>query len=211
VVIPRRPQTQQNLKPKKEKMKTQNPTQEIETTCKELSNLRAQLSRRYETRLSALRALDEQHSPEINRLQERCGALRASLENLVEQARPCFARPKTREYHGITVGFEKARDAIAMPDETILVGRIEKMLPAAQGETVLDRSVRIIKQAFKKLPRETLQKLGCSFIAGADKVIVRAQAGDIEAIVQPTAATTITATSAPAPTPTTHWTTVKWQ
>jgi hypothetical protein len=71
-----------------------------------------------------------------------------------------------------------------MPETTILVDRIEKLLPAKQAETVLDRSVSIIKTAFKKLPRELLQRLGCNIVSGADKPVVRANDDDIEALVQ---------------------------
>lgn len=157
-----------------------NPTLEIETACSQLAHARAELRRRYELHRAAVSALESEHSHEFQNLQDRCAALRATLASLIEHARPCFAKPKTREFHGIVVGFEKTRDTLTLPDETLLVQRIEKMLPAPQGETVLDRRVRIIKAAFKKLPRATLQKLGCAFISGGDQVIVRAQDDDIE-------------------------------
>ena len=157
---------------------------EIENACRELSDYRAQLRRRHETRMKAIREIDTQHAPELRRLQERCGIVRESLEALVDQARPEFRKPKTREFHGIVVGFEKCRDTIEMPEDTILIDRIEKMLPAKQGETVLDRSVRIIKAAFRKLPQDLLQKLGCKITTGGDKAVVRSTDDDIETLVQ---------------------------
>jgi hypothetical protein len=157
---------------------------EIETACKELSDHRFQLRRRHELRQKAIRAIDTEHAPELRRIQERCSAVRATLEGLVEQARLEFKKPKTREFHGITVGFEKTRDTLTLPEDALLVDRIEKLLPAQQGETLLDRSVKIIKNAFKKLPRELLQQLGCNVVSGADKAVVRANDEDIEALVQ---------------------------
>ena len=47
----------------------------------------------------------------------------------------------------------------------------------------IDRAVKVIKSAFKKLPVETLQKLGCSLTKGGDKAIVRANDDDSEALV----------------------------
>ena len=157
---------------------------EIEAACKELSNNRAQLRRRHELRQKEIRLIDTEHAPELRCIQERCSAVRASLEALVEQARSEFKKPKTREFHGITVGFVKAQDSVTLPDDAILVDRIEKLLPAKQAETVLDRTVSVIKVAFKKLPREILQKLGCSIVSGADKAVVRANDDDIETLVQ---------------------------
>ncbi len=97
--------------------------------------------------------------------------------------RDLFLKRKTQEFHGITVGFEKERNRLTLPPEEILVDRIEKMLPAAQGKTLLDRTVKILNSAFKKLPVETLQKLGCAVVKGGDKSIVRANDDDIEALV----------------------------
>jgi hypothetical protein len=173
-----------------------NPINEIETACKELSEYRAQLRRRHEARQKAIRQADAEHSTELRRLQERCGSVRASLETLIEKARQEFTKPKTRAYHGITVGFEKARDSVALPEDAILVDRIEKLLPAEQARTVLDRSVKVIKIAFKKLPRELLQKLGCSVVSGPDKAVVRANDDDIETLVQKSFGESATATEA---------------
>lgn len=170
--------------------------QEIETACKELSEHRARLRHRHEARQKAVREIDAQHGAELRRLQERCGSVRASLETLVEKARPEFTKPKTREYHGITVGFEKARDSVTLPEDAILVDRIEKLLPAGQAETVLDRSVKVIRIAFKKLPRELLQKLGCSVVSGADKAVVRANDDDIETLVQKSSGEPVTSAEA---------------
>jgi hypothetical protein len=160
---------------------------EIETTCKTLSETRAALRRRHEARQRALRAADTEYSADLRRLQDRCAAARAALERLVEQARPEFIQPrqpKTREFHGIEVGFEKERDTLVLPPDDLLVARVEKMLPVQQAETLLDRSVRIIKVAFRKLPRDIHQKLGCNLVIGADKVVIRAKDDDIETLVQ---------------------------
>ena len=155
----------------------------IETNCRHLAVLRGQLRKKFETRQSAQNLLDAAHNPGIRELQEQCQTLRATLLDNLATGRELFVQRKTQEFHGITVGFEKERDCVTFPPEEILVDRIEKMLPAAQGKTLLDCTVKIIKSAFKKLPLETLQKLGCSVIKGGDKSIVRANDDDIEALV----------------------------
>ncbi|HEX3856541.1 MAG TPA: host-nuclease inhibitor Gam family protein [Verrucomicrobiae bacterium] len=163
-----------------------NATQEIEMHCKGLANARADLRRRHEAKQKEQRALDAKHNDGLRQSQQVCNDLRTTIEGLVNANRAEFTKPKTREFHTITVGFEKTRDSITMPDEKILIKRIEELLPAKQGETVLDRTVTIIKTAFKKLPREILQKLGCAVVSGADKPVVRANDDDIEALVTKT-------------------------
>lgn len=156
----------------------------IEDNCHDLAVLRGKLRKKFEAKQKAQSALDAEHNPDIRVLQEQCGAARAALLANLAVGRELFVKPKTREFHGITVGFEKERDSITVPDDKILVDRIEKLLPAKQAETVLDRTVKIIKNAFKKLPREILQKLGCQIVAGADKAVVHANDDDIETLVQ---------------------------
>jgi hypothetical protein len=161
-----------------------NPLPAIETNCRRLAALRAQLRKKFEARQNAQNVLDAAHSPGIRDLQDQCRTLRAALLDQLALGRALFLTRKTLEFHGITVGFEKERDQLTLPPEEILVDRIEKMLPAAQGRTLLASTVKIIKHAFKKLPADTLQKLGCAVIKGGDKTVVRANDDDIEALVQ---------------------------
>jgi hypothetical protein len=161
-----------------------NPLTLIETNCRDLSMVRERLRRKFEARQSAQSALDAVHNPAIRELQEQCSMLRVTLLDNVAAGRDLFLQRKTLEFHGIVVGFEKERDSLALPPEELLVDRIRKMLPAAQGRTLLDHTVKVIKSAFKKLPPDILQKLGCSIIKGGDRSIVRANDDDIEALVQ---------------------------
>ena len=155
----------------------------IETNCRHLAALRGQLRKKFEARQSAQNHVDAIHNPAIRDLQDQCHTLRNTLLDDLSAGRDLFLTRKTQEFHGITVGFEKERDSLVLPANDILVDRIEKMLPAAQGKTLLDHTVKVIKNAFRKLPMDTLQKLGCSVIKGADRSIVRANDDDIEALV----------------------------
>lgn len=158
--------------------------EQIKSTCQKLAEARAKLRRRYEEKQKAILAVNKAFDDDLHDLQLNCSQLRCSIVAFVETSRSEFTSPKTREFSGITVGFEKERDRVIPPDESVLVDRIEKMLPAKTAETLLDRSVSIIKNAFKKLPKDVLQKLGCSFVSGADKPVVRANDDDIETLVQ---------------------------
>lgn len=155
----------------------------LETNCRHLSDLRLKLRRKFEARQQAINAVAAQHDAEIRQLQDDCAASRQTLLDNLALSRQWFTRPKTREFSGITVGFEKGRAKLTMPPEEILIDRIEKMLPPQQAETILHRSAVIIKNAFKKLDRDLLQKLGCSVVTGSDEAIVRANDDDIEALV----------------------------
>ncbi|MGA2243842.1 MAG: hypothetical protein ABSH48_02490 [Verrucomicrobiota bacterium] len=155
----------------------------IQENCIQLAELRGRLRKKFEARQKAATAATISHDLDIRQLQAQCTAARDSLLANLTTARDLFNKPKTREFAGITVGFEKERDSVSLPPDEILVDRIEKMLPAAQSGTLLDRTVTVIKNAFKKLPGETLQRLGCSIVKGGDKAIARANDDDIETLV----------------------------
>jgi len=156
----------------------------IAENCRQLAEDRAKLRRKFEERQKTVRLATILLDKDIRELQGACAATRAVLVTNLETCRDLFKKPKTVEFSGIVVGFAKEQDAITMPENDILVDRIEKLLPAKQAETVLDRSVSIIKTAFKKLPRELLQRLGCNIVSGADKPVVRPNDDDIEDLVQ---------------------------
>jgi hypothetical protein len=156
---------------------------EIEDLCKQLATERAALRRRHEAKEKEQRELNVKYDGGLRIVQGNCSALREQILAALEHCRADFKKPKSREFHGITVGFAKERDSVTLPEPAVLVDRIEKMLPAKVAETVLDRTVRIIKDAFKKLPVADLQKLGCSVVGGGDKAVVRANDDDIETLV----------------------------
>lgn len=143
----------------------------IESACRELSDHRAKLRKKFEARQKAVALAVAGFDSEIRELQTQCLLSRTAIELNLSVGRELFLKRKTLTFFGITVGFKKAQDTLNLPDDAILVDRIEKLLPAKQAETVLDRSVAIIKTAFKKLPWEILQKLGCSKTQGADSPV----------------------------------------
>ncbi len=158
----------------------------IESNCAELAELRGKLRRRLELKQKAQNALDTEHNAALRELQEKCNATRAVILIQLGGARQEFLSPKTREFHGVTVGFKKSQDKLLCPADDILVKRIEQMVPAKIAETILDRSVTVIKNAFKKLPWETLQKLGCSKVSGADNAVVLTKDDDVEELAKKT-------------------------
>jgi len=161
-----------------------NPETIIEANCRQLAESRGRLRKKFEARQKAINDATRQFDQEIRELQGECHGTRAALLASLASARDLFVKPKTREFAGIVVGFEKGRDKVTLPDEALLIDRIEKLLPAKQAETVLDRTVSVIKVAFKKLPRELLARLGCSIVTGADEAVVRPNDDDIETLVQ---------------------------
>lgn len=166
----------------------------IENNCRELSDLRAKLRRKLELKKKAQDAIDTEHNAGLRELQEQCEAVRAKLLANLDAGRDLFLSPKTREFYGVTVGFKKKQDSLLLPEESILVKRIEQMVPAKVAETILDRTTTIIKGAFKKLDLITLQRLGCTVQKGADTTVVLTKDDDVEELAKKTlgAATTPT-------------------
>ena len=156
----------------------------IQEQCAELNRLRGIMRQIYEFKQKEILRVSAKPDKELREVQIQCDVLRHAILRNLETARADFSSPKTREFSGITVGFEKERDKVIPPDEPVLVDRIEKMLAKKQADMLLDRTTTVIKNAFKKLPREILQKLGCNFVTGADKPVVRANDDDIETLVK---------------------------
>ena len=155
----------------------------IQAGCAKLAGFRSHLRTLHEDRVHAINEINEQFAPDIQRVQQQCSATRAELAAQIEQNRALFTEPKTHEFYGITVGFEKERDALVYPGDEILVPRIREMLPKVQQESVLETTTTIRRQPLKKLGQKILQKLGITKKLGADQVVIRGNDDDIEALV----------------------------
>lgn len=153
---------------------------EIEDNCAHLARVRARAQRLMDAVERKRAAVLADHAAEIRDLAEELVASRGNLELAVQYGRQFFLKPKSQIFHGIEVGFEKERDTLQVPEDEVLIPRIETLLKAKAAGLI--RNVKsIVREAFKQLTTAEKQMLGCRVVRGADKVIVRAEVkSDVE-------------------------------
>lgn len=153
---------------------------EIEAACKTLATTRARAERLMATIERERQAILDEHT---DQLKELAGDLATAHEALVanlQHGRQFFIKPKTQNFHGIEVGFEKERDSLIVPNDEILIPRIETLLKS-KAATLIRTFKSVVKEAIKQLTPTEKQTLGFQTVKGGDKVVVRVQSqSDVE-------------------------------
>lgn len=121
--------------------------------------------------------------PDLRRRLARAGALHDELQALIEDAPELFEKPKSHVFHGIKVGYAKAKGSLTWDDEDQVVARIKKQLPD-QVDVLLAKKETPVKTALAQLPAATLKKLGVEVQADGDAVVIKPQDSDIEKLAK---------------------------
>lgn len=113
---------------------------------------------------------------------QQAAAAKAELEAAVEAAPELFAKPRTRVWHGVKVGWVKGRGGLEWDDPDQVVQLILKHRPD-EADLLVKTTRTPVKRALEQLPGAELKKLGCRLVESGDQVVVKPMEGDIEKLV----------------------------
>jgi len=119
------------------------------------------------------------HLPEIRRLIGVVQEHRAALLDAVHASPEVFAKPKSRVFHRIKVGWRKAGGKVVVADEAKVVAAIKRLFPRRTGD-LINVTERVDKKAVAELPGAELKKLGVQLTEDVDEAFVKPVDGEIE-------------------------------
>lgn len=126
-----------------------------------------------------VRAIHARHAAVIREAAEQEAAAKKELVDAVDRNRSLFKSPKSRTLYGVKAGLRKGQDSLDMGDEDRLIDRIRNLLPD-EAPQLVKTDATVIKSALKQLSRETLQRLGVHYRAGADEPFATVEKSDAE-------------------------------
>jgi hypothetical protein len=136
--------------------------------------------------LAELRAaqdsMQRERTPGIRRAVIEAKRARAELAASVRSAPELFVRPKSRQVHGIEVGFRKQPDAWQWPDDPKLCAQIRKVLPD-QAEVLIEIKESPVRRALKQLNAALVRKLGILIRPGRDEVLCKPVDGEVDKLL----------------------------
>ena len=125
-------------------------------------------------------------TPRLPVLRRRAKAVveaRAALEAAIDGNRGLFAKPRTRLFHGVKVGLQKARGKISWADADKVCALIRKHLP--EQVEVLIRSVEApVKEALNGVAVADLRKIGVTVTEDGDRVLIKPAASDVDRLAE---------------------------
>jgi len=155
----------------------------IERLTKEHAADRAVLAERVQALHDEIETIKRRRLAGLKSAVSKARDSRLRLQSAIEHGRSVFDRPRTRVFHGIKVGLQKAKGKLTWVSQERVIELIRKRLPD-QVATLIKTVDKPVKAALQQLPAEELKKLGCSIEDAGDQVVIEPINTEIDELVQ---------------------------
>jgi hypothetical protein len=126
--------------------------------------------------------LRRQHIAGIKRALAKAAEAEAALRELVQANPAAFAKPRTRVFNGVKVGFQKGKGVLNIPDVAAVIARIKKHMPD-QADLLIATTEKPVKDALAQLDGADLKKLGITITDAGDQVVVKPVDSEVDKLV----------------------------
>jgi len=155
---------------------------DIEKLTKEFSESRQQLADRVRSLEDEINAIKRRRlsviKSTVNTVMERQANLKAALE----ESRSLFVKPRTMIFHGVKIGFQKAKGKISWTDDAQVIKLINKHFPE-QADVLIKITEKPVKDALQQLSAADLKKLGITIEETGDTVVIKSTDSEIDKFV----------------------------
>lgn len=156
---------------------------EIETAAKRFAEARGALAARCAALQAELNAVRAKHLEPLKKAVAEAKQRHAEAANLVATSPELFKRPRSVIFHGVKLGFEKAKGKLAIADPARTVALIKKFFKD-KADVLIKTEEKPVKKALEKLPAADLKKLAIEVAADGDVVFVKDTAAEVDKLVE---------------------------
>lgn len=107
----------------------------------------------------------------------------AELAAAIEESGELFVKPKTVVFHGVKVGFQKAKGKIEFDDADQVLKLIRKHFPD-QADVLINTTEKPAKEALQQLTAAELKRLGISVVESGDQVVIKDTTSEVDKMVE---------------------------
>lgn len=129
-----------------------------------------------------LKAVKRRHIKGIRETVTAAKEARAALYAAIEESKDLFAKPRTRVFHGVQVGFRKLIGKITWADSDQVVKLIKKVFPD-RVSLMVKTTETPVKETLEQLTAADLKKIGVSVGEDTDVVVLKNTDSDVDKIV----------------------------
>jgi hypothetical protein len=156
--------------------------QTIEQLTKQYADARALLAERVRTLTDEVNDAKRRKLPGIKSALSTSKDLQTQLLALIGGNTKLFDKPRSRVFHGIKVGLQKAKGKVAFDSDEQVVKLIRKHL-ADQFDVLVKTTEKPSKDALLNLPASNLKLIGCRLIETGDAAFAKTIDGEIDKLV----------------------------
>lgn len=154
----------------------------IERLTKEHARDREVLAERVRVLHEELEAARRRKLPGIKSAVSAARDSKLRLASAIEHEKGVFEKPRTRVFHGIKVGLQKAKGKLQYVSAEKVVELIRKHF-ADQADVLINTTEKPVKSALQQLPAADLKKLGCTITGTGDQVVIEPINTEIDELV----------------------------
>jgi hypothetical protein len=155
---------------------------EIELLARNFSDARLNLKEGLDELETEIAVVKKRYLPAIRRAVEKAAQRHEALRAAVEEAPELFQKPKTVIFHGVRLGYQKARGEITWADTAQVIKLIKKNFPD-QVETLLKIVETPIKTALAQLSVADLKRIGVTVIETGDEIFIKPTDSEIDKLI----------------------------
>jgi len=156
----------------------------IEERAHALADTRAALAKTVQVLREGLKKVTDKYVDDLRTLGAQVGVAHEELMDLVEANPALFASPRSRAFHGITVGYRKGNGKLSYEDAARVIARIEKSATLAeQIDTLAPATRKLSHEALTCLDAKDLKALGVTIESADDKPFIKIPADDVDKFV----------------------------
>lgn len=155
----------------------------IELLVKEHAAHRALLGERVQALHEELDQAKRRKLPGIKAAVSQAKDSQLRLAAAIEAEKAVFERPRTRVFHGIKVGLQKAKGKLSFTSAEKVIELIRKHFPE-QADVLIKTKETPVKSALQQLPAGDLKKLGCTISETGDEVVIAPINSEVDELVE---------------------------
>lgn len=158
------------------------PLSHIEQLARGYSVARAQLAECVTELEEQIAHLKRARMFKLRRLIEKTAKSHDELSAAIQESPGLFERPRTHLFHGVRVGFRKAKGKLSWDKADQVVKLIRRHLPE-QAETLIKTTEAPLKEPLAQLTAAELKRLGVRVGEDSDEVLIKPADSDIDKLV----------------------------
>jgi hypothetical protein len=156
---------------------------EIESAAKRFSEARAALAQCCTALQEELNAVRAKRLQELKAAVAEARARHGEAAALVASSPDLFKRPRSVIFHGVKLGFGKAKGKLSIPDAKRTLALIKKFF-SDRADVLIKTEEKPVKKALERLPAADLKKLAIEVTADGDVVFVTDTAAEVDKLVE---------------------------
>jgi len=155
---------------------------DIERLTKAFADGREQLAQRVKSLENEITAIKRRRLQGIKSMVNLVLEKQADLKAALEDSRGLFTKPRTMIFHGVKIGFQKAKGKISWADDDQVIKLIKKHLPD-QADILIKTTEKPVKEALQQLSASDLKKIGVTVEETGDQVVIKSTDSEIDKFV----------------------------